>query len=127
MVRVYALLLRGAIHAVSPSAKDRARAQRDADHLVALDAESARGAAELIRALGCAHDGRGEEAIARLGASAASFDGAGMALHAAAVRRRRGALIGGDEGRAVTSAADAVLSAASIADPARWSATIVPG
>jgi tetratricopeptide (TPR) repeat protein len=126
MVRVYALLLRGALSASSPSASARGSAQRDATQLLSLDTESARGAAELIRALRCAHERRDDEAIVRLSASARSFDGAGMALHAAAVRRHRGVMLGGDEGSAIVAREEETLAAASVADPARFSATIVP-
>jgi hypothetical protein len=43
------------------------------------------------------------------------------------LRRRRGELLGGEEGRALVEAADAAMRAEGIVNPARWAASFVPG
>jgi hypothetical protein len=44
----------------------------------------------------------------------------------AAVRRRRGEMIGGDGGRDLVAAADAWMTAQAIRNPARMAGTLVP-
>lgn len=58
-----------------------------------------------------------ESATAALRASIPGLEAAGMSLQGAAVRRRLGQLIGGDEGRAMTATGDAMMRDAEIADP----------
>jgi hypothetical protein len=72
---------------------------------------------------------RGDEARAAslLRDAAAGFERAGMALYAAAARRRLGMLVGGDEGRTMREAAEARLAAEGVAAPARLVATLAPG
>jgi len=72
---------------------------------------------------------RGDDAAAEAGLAGAvpGFEAAGMALHAAVARRARGALLGGDEGRALATGADAFLTGQSVRDPARFAAMIAPG
>jgi hypothetical protein len=50
-----------------------------------------------------------------------------MKLHAMAMRRRRGELLGGDEGRALIAAADEWMTSQGIRNPVRMAAMIVPG
>jgi eukaryotic-like serine/threonine-protein kinase len=73
--------------------------------------------------------GRGDRdrACALLAEAEAGFLAIGMVLDAAASRRRRGELIGGDEGRALVASADAVMSAQGIRNPARMTAMFLPG
>jgi len=71
--------------------------------------------------------GDADGAIRSLAAAAAGFDAADMRLHAHAVRRRLGALLAGEEGRALVTAADAAMAAEAIADPARMAALLAPG
>jgi len=59
--------------------------------------------------------------------AARGFADDGMALHAAAARRRRGLLVGGDEGRALVASADEFMVAQRIANPERWMDLLVPG
>src|SRR5215216_4063461 len=61
----------------------------------------------LIRAAVARQQGRDAEANRHLERAEAAFAGAGMALHAAAARRRRGQLAGGVEGQMLVAAADA--------------------
>lgn len=72
---------------------------------------------------------RGDQATALrlLDRTIAALDAAGMALHAAAVRLRRGELVGGDEGRALRAAGLAFMTAQGIKNPARMTAMLAPG
>jgi hypothetical protein len=59
--------------------------------------------------------------------AARGFDAAGMALFAAAARRRLGEVLGGEEGRALVEAASAWMRAQGVADPERITAMLAPG
>jgi tRNA A-37 threonylcarbamoyl transferase component Bud32 len=50
-----------------------------------------------------------------------------MMLVTAAVRRRRGLIIGGDEGRALVATADQFFAAQRVVRPERWAAALAPG
>jgi hypothetical protein len=50
-----------------------------------------------------------------------------MALMVAAVERRLGVLLGGSEGRALVSGADAFMARQAILEPARFGALFTPG
>jgi hypothetical protein len=50
-----------------------------------------------------------------------------MKLFAALARRRRGAIVGGDEGRALIAATDARMRAQKIVNPPRMAAMLTPG
>jgi hypothetical protein len=50
-----------------------------------------------------------------------------MALHGSYARRRRGELVGGDEGDALVWEADRALDAAGIKSPDRWLELHAPG
>jgi hypothetical protein len=68
-----------------------------------------------------------EQLAAALDAAARALDRAHLALHAAAARRRRGALLAGDEGRALVAAVDRWLTDERVRDPARFTAMLAPG
>jgi serine/threonine protein kinase len=68
-----------------------------------------------------------EHAADLLGAAEAGFDTANMALYAAAVRRRRGELTPGDDGRRMIEAADAWMALQKVRNPARMTAMVAPG
>jgi len=68
-----------------------------------------------------------EAAVRGLREAARGFDAAHMALHANAVRRRLGVILGGDEGRALVDAAEARMREQAIVEPARMSALLAPG
>ena len=72
---------------------------------------------------------RGDDALAasELRRAAAGFTAADMALLASAVERRLGALLGGSEGSALVSAADAFMTRQTIRSPARFAAMLTPG
>ncbi len=87
---------------------------------------AAAGTEALLRSQLAMRAGRTAEAIAQLAEATRQFDHGGMPHDAAACRRRRGELMEGAEGAAEVAAADQALHALGIADPARWSATVVP-
>ena len=65
-------------------------------------------------------------AIALLESSVRGFDAADMGLHAAAARRRLGALVGGERGRETAALSDAFMAAQRIKEPARLTAMLAP-
>ncbi|WP_437304645.1 serine/threonine-protein kinase [Sorangium sp. So ce388] len=132
-VRVFALQLRAgaslALAAARPADRRRlvAMAERDARRLEREPAPIARAAASLIHATAAAQRGRTGGALGYIEEAIAGYEAAGMALHAAAARRRRGVLAGGDEGRRQVAEADAHMAAEGIAKPERWAAMYAPG
>jgi hypothetical protein len=66
-------------------------------------------------------------ARAELEAAEKGFDALKMALYAAAARRQRGVMLGGDEGRALVESADAAMAARGVKSPAKLAAMYVPG
>jgi hypothetical protein len=83
--------------------------------------------AVLLRAGAASTRGESERAVRLLQSAEAGFDAAEMALHAAAARRRRGELMGGDAGRTLIAAADAWMGGQSIKNPERMTAMLAPG
>jgi tetratricopeptide (TPR) repeat protein len=127
-LRVTALHLRASAALASGSAKALTTAERDAADLAGEEVAWALPLADTIRAA-CAHRaGRGHRLVTDLLESAArGFDAADMALHAAVVRRQLGAIIGGEQGRALTDSADAFMHHHRVRDPDRMTATLAPG
>ena len=80
----------------------------------------------LIRAAVAHQTVRAAEALGYLERAEAAFDAAGMTLYAAAARRRRGELLGG-AGRELVAAADAVMAARGVVNPARFAEMYAPG
>jgi hypothetical protein len=70
--------------------------------------------------------GQATRAVALAEAAESALAAADMPLHMAAVRRRRGEMIGGDGGRDLVAAADAWMTAQAIRNPARMAGTLVP-
>jgi len=83
--------------------------------------------AQLIHATIVSIRGDVEDAAARLNSAEASFEAAGMSLYAAAAGRRRGELIGGDQGQALITIADAWMTSQQIKNPSRMTAMLAPG
>jgi hypothetical protein len=71
--------------------------------------------------------GEPERALALVAEAEAAYATLGFMGYATALKRRRGALLGGDEGRALVEDADGWFSARGAKDPARFAATLVPG
>ena len=81
----------------------------------------------LLRAGVAATRGETSRAGPLLESAEAGLMAAEMALHAAAARRRRGELIGGEAGRGLVAAADAWMAGQSIKNPERMTAMLAPG
>ncbi|HVE86846.1 MAG TPA: hypothetical protein VND93_28520, partial [Myxococcales bacterium] len=95
-----------------------------------LDRENrtyARAAASLIRGAIASTTGDPEAAVRELNAATAAFGESHMRLYAACASRRKGELLGGDEGRAMVGSADAALRDQGIQDVDRWTAMYAPG
>ncbi|WP_437318439.1 serine/threonine-protein kinase [Sorangium sp. So ce385] len=102
-------------------------AERDARRLSREGAPWVAPMATSLRAAIAAQRGQVAQALSLLEEAAAAFDGCEMALFAACARRRRGQLLGGEEGRALIEAADAWMAGQGIRNPARIAAIFAPG
>jgi hypothetical protein len=71
--------------------------------------------------------GRPQAALQHLAAAQAGFEANDMALHAAVCRRRRGQLLGDEEGSALVAEADAWMSGETIKMPSRVADMLAPG
>jgi serine/threonine protein kinase/tetratricopeptide (TPR) repeat protein len=132
VVRIEALVLRAraalAAAATSSANSELLReAERDALTLAGQPAAWGKALAEALLAGVAARRGAADEARDRLREAEEAFAAAHMALHAALARRRRGQLVGGDQGRTLVAAADAWLADQRIARPDRWAAMLAPG
>ncbi|HEU4734405.1 MAG TPA: protein kinase, partial [Kofleriaceae bacterium] len=85
----------------------RAEASRYARRIIRERMPWAVAQGQLILAAVAFAAGRHEDAAGELRRAIGGFEAAGMALHAAAARRRLGAVTGGEEGRALIALADA--------------------
>jgi hypothetical protein len=81
----------------------------------------------LLRAGAATTRGDTSRALTLIESAEAGLTAADMALHAAACRRRRGELLGGDAGRGLVAAADAWMIGQSIKNPERMTAMLAPG
>jgi hypothetical protein len=129
-VEAYHLRARAALCAAAADPKRRrsllAAARRDARRLDRQHIRWAIGSATAVRA-GIADIAGDDEAARTLYARAEQqLVEADMAIYAAAVRRRRGELLAGDEGGHLVSDADAEMRAQDIADPVRFARMITP-
>ena len=70
---------------------------------------------------------RPDDAIRRLSDAADGFDAAGMRMYAAAARRQRGRLLGGDEGRELIRRADEFMTTEGVREPDRIAHMLAPG
>ena len=125
------LRARAALAEVAAGAADRAARVREAGaDARAIEAEGTPwgGAlATLLRAGLAVLAGDAPGASALLERAEAAFTAAGMGLYAAAARRRRGELLGGDAGRGLVAAADEWMTARAIRRPDRMTGLFAPG
>ncbi len=115
--------------AVSASRRERLlrSGARDARRLQREKAHWGDPLAELLRAGIDSYRGKKEKAVASLAVAETGFEAAKMALYAAAARRCRGLLLGGEEGRALVQAADSWMREERIQNPERMTAMLAPG
>jgi hypothetical protein len=66
-------------------------------------------------------------ALDHIGSAVDRFQEYGSAFYLAIARRKKGELLGGDEGRALMATADAWMAGEGIVNPARLAAAFVPG
>ena len=104
-----------------------ARVRRDIQGLDKEGRHYAWAAAELLKAAVATTEGRQAEALRALDASISLYTQAEMAVHVACARRRKGELLGGREGQALIAAADELMRARGIREPARWADAWAPG
>lgn len=71
--------------------------------------------------------GEEQSALDHLVAAAAGFDNHQMGLYAAVARRRRGMLLGGDQGRRFIEEADRWMEGQGVKNPERMTDTLAPG
>jgi hypothetical protein len=101
--------------------------ESDAARLAREDLTFSDAYVDLLRAALAVQQHRPDEALPLLDSAAAGFRELEMALHAAATDRRRGEIVGGDEGRATIARADAALAACHARNPARMTDMLAPG
>jgi hypothetical protein len=102
-------------------------AERDAAQIERAKMPWGNGLALLVRAGVAAGRRDTEEASRLLNTAETSLHGADMELYAAAARRIRGELMGGDGGRILIAEADALMLRQQIRNPARMTAMLAPG
>ncbi len=105
----------------------RRAAWRDISRLARENSPWAKAVADLIGASASLAEGQHDSALSRLHAAEDAFSTLDMPLHGAVAKRRRGALIGGSDGRALVEEADAWMSAQTIRSPAKFAAMLAPG
>jgi hypothetical protein len=102
-------------------------AEADARALERGHAPWATALAGLLRAAVAATRARREAAAARLVQVETELDALDMKLRAAVAKRRRGQVLGGEEGAELVRQADAVMADQDIQNPTRWAAMQAPG
>lgn len=110
---------RGALLAAADGIERRRhvkRVERDASSLAGEDAAWAQAFAHRLRAGVARLRGDDGEAVRLLRAALPALDASGLDLQSAAVRRRLGVLVGGDEGLALTTGAEALMRDRGVVD-----------
>jgi len=104
-----------------------AAAAHHAGRIIREDMPWAVAQGRLITAAVAAGSDRPEDAVSELRRASAGFTSAGMALHAAAARRRLGALLGGDEGGQLVRGAERWMTAAGVTNVHGMMEMLAPG
>ncbi len=111
---------RAAVAAAEAGGKHTRRLLRDASRharrIIREDMAWAVGQGRLINAAVAFAAGKPDGAVTELRRAISDFESTGMALHAAAARKRLGGVLGGDEGHALVADADAWMATAGIAN-----------
>ncbi len=135
-LRIFALQLRANVALAAANATPiearrlLAAAESTADELDRHAGERDDGAAAVaaIRAGISATHGNRRLTLRHLDAAIEGFDAAGMTVNAAYARRRKGELLGAEDGgEALIDEADATLRSQSVADTIRWTSVVLPG
>ncbi|MBA3393341.1 MAG: AAA family ATPase [Deltaproteobacteria bacterium] len=115
--------------AAKPAEQDRLLrlAEQDARRIVREKMAWSTPLAGLIRACIAARRGNSEIATKLFEQAAREFDAVDLLLHAAAARRRLGALVGGERGSTLIAAADGWMAGQQITSPERMTAMLAPG
>jgi hypothetical protein len=122
--RARMLLAYGRAH--GDDARLRARLQRDMARLRRVPSPLSAGFVALLDAGAALNEGDTSLAVGRLVVAEERCRNVDLALHVACIRRRRGQLVGGDEGARLVAEAEDALRAQAIARPDRWARTILP-
>lgn len=125
-IRLRTYQIRGMLM-VGGSASDLADARRCAAVVAKIPQRGSGGLRDIILAGAAWRGGDRPEAERLLEAAATGFDEAEIPLYAAAARRRLGVLRGGEEGRLLVDAADALLWSQGIRRPDRMVRVFAPG
>ncbi len=102
-------------------------AGKDARRIEREDVDWGNALATSLRAGIASLQGRREQALKDLAAAEFGFESAKMALYAAATKRCRGLLTGGDAGRRLVEEADLWMRGERIRSPERMTAMLAPG
>jgi hypothetical protein len=113
--------------AVAGDTKMLRTAEQEARRLEGEDIPWAEGLATLLRAGIAVTRGERSQALGLVSNAERQLEANHMRGYLAAARRRRGELIGGDEGRALVLAADAWMASQLVVDPARVTNMLAPG
>jgi hypothetical protein len=102
-------------------------AERWARKLAGARAGGGRARADLVRAGIATHKSDRAATLAFLHKAEAGFEAADMAMHLAAARRWRGALVGGEEGTRLVDAGTAWMTSQLVVNPDRMTRMLAPG
>ncbi len=102
-------------------------AEREAKALASEKMAWAEPFVHLIRAAISTQRNRSSDAVLSLSRAEKRFTMSDMHLYAASARRRRGELMGGEDGRFLRESADFRMRAEQIENPERWAAMLAPG
>jgi serine/threonine protein kinase len=116
-----------AADATTPPAELLRSAEKDARMLERAGLARASGWGGLIRGGLAARRGALDEAARSFRAAEQHFEGADMALYAAAARRRHGLAIGGDEGKTLVESAETFMRSQGVRRPGAMTAMLAPG
>jgi hypothetical protein len=108
-------------------ARSRRETRKAVRALERMGRPDSRAAARLLEAAITEREGARAQALLLLRQAEDGYASAGMALHVAYCARRRGELLGGDEGDKLIWTSDHALERAGIVTPSRWLEIQAPG
>jgi hypothetical protein len=130
-VALHDLRARACVALLASRTGDAAAVRKEAEHFVRLQEREGlpwtTAHAQAMRGCLAFRDGAREQAAAHFKNAAEGFAALKLALLAAASRRARGILVGGEEGRALIADAEARMVLSGVKNPARMMGSLVPG